>query len=149
MNPMLIFWIVLMVALLILEASTVCLVSIWFAGGALAAMIVTLCGGGILLQCALFLAVSAILLACLWPLRKKIQNRAHQATNADRVIGMTAVVLEPIDNIRGTGSVRVDGKVWTARTVDGSTVEADTLVIARKIEGVKLYVEKVPANTAV
>ena len=144
MNPMIFLWVAAIIGLMILEASTVSLVALWFVGGALVALIAAFCGGSILLQCVLFLAVSSVLLACLWPLRKKILGRGHKATNADRVIGMTAVVTEPIDNIRGTGAVRVDGKVWTARTTDGSLVEAENLVTVRRIEGVKLFVE--PSN---
>ena len=141
MNPMIVLWVAAIIGLLILEASTVCLVSLWFVGGALAALIAAFCGGSILLQCVLFLVVSSVLLACLWPLRKKVLNRGHKPTNADRVIGMTAVVTEPIDNIRGTGAVRVDGKVWTARSEDGAVIEAESLVTVRRIEGVKLFVE--------
>ena len=148
MNPMIVLWVAAIIGLMILEASTVSLVALWFVGGALCALIAAFCGGSTLLQFVLFIAVSSVLLACLWPLRKKLLHRGHKATNADRVIGMTAVVTEPIDTIRGTGAVRVDGKVWTARSEDGAVIEAEALVTVRRIEGVKLYVEhsSVPSN---
>ena len=149
MNPMIFLWVAAIIGLLILEASTGSLVALWFVGGALAALIAAFCGGSILLQCALFLIVSSVLLACLWPLRKKILNRGYQPTNADRVIGMTALVTEPIDNIRGTGTLKLDGKEWTVRSMDQTILPAGTLVKIDKLEGVKLYVTPVQTTAAV
>ena len=140
-----ILWIAIMLVMIVVEASTVSMVSIWFAGGALCAMIASLCGAGILLQLILFLLVSCGLLACLWPVRNKLLKRKIQPTNADRVIGMTAVVAEDVDNITGAGAVQVDGKIWTARSSDGTGLAAGELVRVDRIEGVKLYVTRVPA----
>lgn len=142
MDPIqLIFWIAVIVLMLVVEAATVSFVSLWFAGGALAALIAGLLGASLLWQFVLFLSVSAILLACLYPLAKKLlRRRPHTATNLDRVIGMTAPVTETIDNIEGTGAVRADGKVWSARSTDGTVIEAGTLVAVDRIEGVRLYV---------
>lgn len=140
-----VLWIAIMLIMLAVEAATVSMVSIWFAGGALCAMIASLCGGGILLQVILFLVVSSILLICLWPLRNKLLKKKIQPTNADRVIGMTAVVTENVDNIHGSGAVQVDGKVWTARSSDGTKLMPGMLVRVDRIEGVKLYVSKEPA----
>ena len=140
-----ILWIALMAAMLALEAATVSLVSIWFAGGALCALIAALFGGSLALQIGLFVGVSAVLVACLWPLRKKLLGRKRSATNLDRVIGMTAVVTEAVNNVEGVGAVKVDGKVWSARSEDGSALQPGDLVEVRRMEGVKLYVAKVPA----
>ena len=144
-----ILWIAVLVVMLIVEASTVSLVSIWFAGGALCAMIVSFLGDHILLQLCLFLGVSCLLLAMLWPVRSKLLRRRIQPTNADRVIGMTALVTEDVDNIQGTGAVQVDGKVWTARSADGKPLSAGELVRVERIEGVKLYVSRIPAEVPV
>ena len=141
-----ILWIAVLVVMLIVEASTVSLVSIWFAGGALCAMIVSFLGDHILLQLCLFLGVSCLLLAMLWPVRSKLLRRRIQPTNADRVIGMTALVTEDVDNIQGAGAVQVDGKVWTARSSDGKPLSAGELVRVERIEGVKLYVSRIPAE---
>lgn len=65
-----------------------------------------------------------------------------QHTNADRCIGGEAVVLERIDNISETGSVKIDGKVWTARSSSGDIVESGEIVRVDKIDGVKLLVSK-------
>lgn len=147
MEPMSIFWLAVMIVMLAVEAATANLVSIWFAGGALAAFIAAMCDGSIPLQIILFIALSGLLLLCLWPLRKKLLRREKPLrANADRVIGMTAVVTEAVDNIKETGAVKVDGKVWTARSIDGSPLAPGDLAKVQRIEGVKLIVEKVPAE---
>ena len=63
-----------------------------------------------------------------------------QRTNADMYIGETAVVLEEIDNTRGTGQIKVKGSVWTARSRNNSVIPAGENVCVEKIEGVKLIV---------
>jgi len=144
-----ILWAAVLVTMVIVEASTVSLVSIWFAGGALVALIASFLGAGLLLQLGLFLVVSTVLLAVLWPLRSKLLRRSIQPTNADRVIGMTALVTEDVDNITGAGAVQVDGKTWTARSTENLQLQAGELVKVDRIEGVKLFVSKLPAEVHV
>lgn len=135
-----IVWLVLMLILFGAEIVSVNLTTIWFALGALAAMICSLCGGGILLQFVWFLVVSILTLAITKPLVKKYVNNKTQATNADMVIGQTCVVVEPIDNVKATGAVTVGGKTWTARSEYGDVFAPGERVTATRIEGVKLIV---------
>lgn len=136
-----IVWLVLMVLLLILEAATAGLTSIWFALGALAALIASLFGGALWLQLAWFLAVSVLTLWLTRPLALKYLNSRRVATNADRVIGAEAVVTEDIDNIAGSGAVHVDGHEWTARSGSGANIAKGAVVRVERIEGVKLIVD--------
>ncbi len=129
------------VALLVIEAVTPNLVTIWFAFGALASLITAFFGGGLLLQLIIFLVVTAATLALTRPLVKKLAKPKYQATNADALIGSICTVLEDIDNIDGTGSVSAGGKVWTARSLDGTKIIKGEKVEAIKIEGVKLIVK--------
>lgn len=138
---MMIFWIVLLVVLIIVEAVTAQLVTIWFAAGAAAALIAELCGLEQWLQWVIFIAVSAIALIATRPLVRKVTKKAVQPTNADRCIGQTAVVTEDIDNIEGRGQVHVNGITWTARSSDGTVFKKDERVTVEKIEGVKLIVK--------
>lgn len=136
-----IVWLVLMVLLFIIEAATAGLTVIWFALGALAALIATLFGAQIWLQVLWFLVVS---IATLWftrPLALKYLNGRSVATNADRVVGMEGVVCEDIDNLAGTGAVKLDGKEWTARSDSGANIPSGSVVKVRRIEGVKLIVD--------
>ena len=132
-----IVWLVLMVLLFIIEAATAGLTVIWFALGALAALIAAL----IWLQVLWFLVVS---IATLWftrPLALKYLNGRSVATNADRVVGMEGVVCEDIDNLAGTGAVKLAGKEWTARSDSGANSPSGSVVKVRRIEGVKLIVD--------
>ncbi len=140
---MTVIWLVAMVVLLVIEGVIPGLVSIWFAAGALAALLLSLVGAPLWLQIVLFLAASVALLVLTRPLAKKYVNSRTMPTNADRIIGMDCLVTEEIDNLRGTGAVSVDGKTWTARMdrVDGKAPKG-AVVKAQRIEGVRLIVSE-------
>lgn len=135
-------WLILMVLLLIIEAATAGLTCIWFALGALAALIAALFGAQIWLQVVWFIVVSVVTLWFTRPLAIKYLNNRRVATNADRVVGMEGVVTEDINNIAGTGAVKLDGKEWTARSESGGNIHEGAIVIVKRIEGVKIIVEK-------
>ena len=134
-------WLIAMVVLLVIEGVVPGLVSIWFAAGALVALLVSLLGLPVWLQAMAFILVSLVLLALTRPLAKKYVNSRVTPTNADRIVGTDCVVTEEIDNLRGTGAVSVDGKIWTARLeqVDGKAPKG-AVVKALRIEGVRLIV---------
>lgn len=138
---MLIFWIVMLVILLIVEAVTAQMVTIWFAAGAAAAIAAEILGAQVWLQWIVFVAVSAVALIATRPLVRKLTKTRVQPTNADRCLGQTAIVVEDIDNIEGKGQVQINGIVWTARSSDGSTFKKDERVTVEKIDGVKLIVK--------
>lgn len=138
-------WLVLLILFAAGEAATVGLTSIWFAAGALAALIAALLGGALWIQITLFLAVSILCMAAVRPLAKKHLNSKVEHTNADRVLGQEAQVTEDIDNIHGRGAVIIRGVTWTARSQDDSPIPAGTMVRVLRIEGVKVFVERIPA----
>lgn len=141
-------WGVLLLLFLFVEGITAGLASIWFALGALVALLASLLHAPLWLQIALFFVVSVATLILTRPLARKYINGRRQATNADRVIGTTGRVTETIDNIAGTGAVYIDGKVWTARTANEEIIPEGALVRADAIEGVKLIVSAQKAETA-
>ena len=143
---MTIFWAAALVIFIVVEAVTVGLVSIWFAIGALGALISTLLNASIWVQIACFVVLTAVSLAFTRPLTKKYLSPEHRRTNADRVFDMVGVVTERIDNLNQTGSVQVGGKLWTARSDSGFIIEAGKKVNTVRIEGVKLIV--VPQEAA-
>ena len=134
-------WLVLLLLFSLGEALTVGLTSIWFAAGALAALVCALLGGPIWLQIGLFLVVSVLCLLAVRPLAKKFINNKVQPTNADRILGTDAQVTENIDNIQGKGAVTIGGVAWSARSEDGTPIPAGSLVRILRIEGVKVFVE--------
>lgn len=147
MNWAAIVWLVLTVVFLIAEAATVTMVSLWFAAGSLAAMVIALTGGSPAFQTTVFLAVSAVLLTALRPLVRKHITPKLTATNIDSVIGSIGIVTVSIDNISAAGQVKLNGMEWTARSTSGEPIEAGTKVRVDKIEGVKVFVS--PAEVPV
>ena len=141
---MTIFWLIAFIIFVVGEAVTVGLVAIWFAVGALGALAAAALGGGLWLQIAVFLILSALSLMLLKPLsRKWMAGHKAARTNADRVIGETALVTEDIDNTMATGQVQVDGQIWTARSAHGVVIPAGSRVKVLSIQGVKVMVELV------
>lgn len=136
-------WLAAAIILLIVEGLAPGLVSIWFALGALAAMISAMLGAPLWLQLVWFALVSVVSLILTRPLAKKYVNARAVRTNADMAIGQDCVVTEAIDNVLGQGAVSVGGKIWTARMrdADGKAEKGAVLRVVR-IEGVKLIVEK-------
>ena len=143
-----IVWVVAMVLFGILEAVTVGLTAIWFVAGALAGLVVAMCGGAIWLQLTVFFIVSIAAPLAARPLIVKYVNRTATATNADRVVGAAARVTEAVDNTVPSGAVYVDGKTWTARSEHGEVFPADAMVRVVRIEGVRLFVEALETETA-
>ena len=149
MNYMMWLWLGAIVLFGVVEAVTAGLVSIWFVAGSAAALIGALLGAGIGVQAALFIAVSAAALAVTRPLVRRYTAGKAVPTNADRVLGGTGKVMEVIDNENSTGAVYVDGKTWTARSADGSVIPAGATVQVLRMEGVKLFVQKIKENVEV
>ena len=148
MNWAAIIWFGLTVVLLIAEAATVTVISLWFAAGALAAMVMALLGGAVWIQIPVFLLVSAAALTALRPLVRKHLTPKLTATNIDSVIGGLGIVTVSIDNIAAAGQVKLGSMEWTARSTSGASIEAGTKIRVDKIEGVKVFVSpaEVPAN---
>ena len=138
-----IIWLGLLAVLLLLEAITVGLTTIWFAGGALLALILSFFNAPVWLQIAVFLIVSFLLLIFTRPAAVRLMNRKTEATNVQALIGKTAVVKETIDNVRETGVVHVGGLDWAARSKEeGQIIAPNTVVTVLEVTGVKLIVEK-------
>ena len=134
-------WLAVFVLLIVSELATMGLTTIWFAGGAVAGFIASMLGANVVIQAVVFFVVSIVLLIFTRPFAVRYINSNKTKTNIDGLIGQEALVLEEINNIRETGCARLEGKEWTARSVDDTVIPADTVVIVERIEGVKLIVK--------
>ena len=134
-------WLAVFVLLIVIELATMGLTTIWFAGGAVAGFIASMLGANVVIQAVVFFVVSIVLLIFTRPFALRYINSNKTKTNIDGLIGQEALVLEEINNIRETGCARLEGKEWTARSVDDTVIPADTVVIVERIEGVKLIVK--------
>lgn len=144
MNLAAIIWFGLLLVFLVVEAACpIHLVSIWFAAGALVAMLASFLGAAVWLQVLLFLLVSCALVALLWPFIKKFLNPNLVKTNIDAIVGSEGYVTVDIDNVAATGQVKLGAMEWTARSTSGQLIPKGTLVKVERIEGVKAFVSKV------
>lgn len=142
MEQVTMYWLIAIVVFIVIELATMGLTTIWFAGGAIAGFAASLLGAGLGIQVGLFLAVSLVLLVFTRPFAAKYINRNHVATNVDSLIGKNGMVTVDIDNLKETGSIQLDGKEWTARSLEEKTkISKGTEVTVRSISGVKAIVE--------
>lgn len=136
---LIIAWLIVLVACLGIEVATVALVTIWFAGGALVAMIVAMITDSIVASLITFFVVSILLLIFTRPMVVKM-NRKRTKTNVEAVIGKECKVTESIDNFNETGTVVLNGLEWTARSKEGTVIPAGTRVKICSVSGVKVFV---------
>ncbi len=140
MNNEAIIWLIAAVILGVVEASTVNLITLWFALSALIVAIIASFGAGPGVQITVFIIVSAILVVATRPLARRFLNRNTIATNADRIISAKGVTIEEINGLKGTGQVKVMGQVWSAKSANGENIANGTPVTIVALEGVKVVV---------
>lgn len=139
-----IYWLIAFVVLLGIEAATMALTTIWFAGGALVSFILALFGANIQVQLAAFVIISFVLLFFTRPFALKYINRNTVKTNSDSLIGKHAIVSTEINNIEGKGAAVLNGQEWTARALEDKKIyPKGTIVEVNDIKGVKLIVSKI------
>lgn len=140
---MAIVWIGLIILFAAVEIATVGLTSIWFAGGALAALLCYALGLGEIWQFAVFVIVSLVLLIFTRPWALKYFKPYLVKTNYEQALDENVCLTEAVDNLRGTGTAVYKGQEWTARAYnENETFEAGMIVKVKEIRGVTMYVVK-------
>lgn len=143
-NAYIMFWLIAMILFIVGEMISVGLTSIWFAAGALVALILAAFGGGVVSQAVVFLLVSGILLWFTRPWAKKFINARVQKTNVDSVVGERTQTTERVSNLEQTGRAMVLGQDWSVRTEnDNEIIEAGKMVEVIRVSGVKLIVREI------
>ncbi len=142
-----IIWLIICIVLIIIEASTLNLVSIWFAIGSGAAYLCSLLGLTFWPQFWVFTFVSLALLFFTRPLVRKYMNSHYVKTNVDSLIGQYAKVVADVNNMEGFGTAIVNGMEWSAISSDDDIVfhKGDSAVITA-VKGVKLILSQPPSN---
>ena len=134
-------WFSVVVLTVVVESQTADLVSIWFAPGAVVAMILAFCEVHIGIQLGVFVATTILgLILTFTVIRPRMKAKNHvEKTNADALEGRVALVEESIDNLAATGAVKINGQLWTARVEDPADKPAkgEWVEIVR-VEGAKL-----------
>lgn len=143
MSEILIFWLIVIILSIGVEVASLGLTSIWFAGGALVALVAALFNVPLVVQILLFFVVSLVLLCFTRPIAVKYFNKDRVKTNVESLVGKQAIVISEIDNLQGIGQVVVNGQEWSARSVDdGIKLPVGSVVNIMAISGVKLMVEE-------
>jgi membrane protein implicated in regulation of membrane protease activity len=143
MDNMIAFWLIIFILLVMVELATMGLTTVWFAGGALAAIVIAALDLQIWLQVVIFLVVSILLLYFTRPIAVKYFNKDRIKTNVESYVGRDVIVISEVDNLQGIGQVTLDGQEWTARTaVHGITMPIGTVGVVKAVEGVKLIIEE-------
>lgn len=136
------YWLIALAVFLVIEIITLGLTTIWFAGGALIAFLLSLVADNLILELAVFLVVSFVLLIFTRPIAQRFFNLQRIKTNYESLIGKAGKVIEKIDNFNNSGQVIVNGQEWTARALNSQEIiEPGKRIIIREVSGVKLIVE--------
>lgn len=135
---MVLCWLAIFIIFLIVEILTVNLITIWFAFGAIAAMILSIFTNNIFWQVITFILISIICLLITKKYYKKNKLIKTIPTNLDMVIGKIGITTKAISP-QESGEVKVMGKIWTA--VASTQIPDNTRVKILLIDGVKLVVE--------
>lgn len=137
-----IVWTVLIIAFIVVEGLTLGLTSIWFAAGALVALVLSLLKLPFYVQMIAFIATAGVLLAYTRPIAKDYLKIGENKTNVDGLIGLNGIVIKDIETYK-PGQVKVKGQIWTAIDIDNKGIEQNSSVEIMEIEGVKLIVRKI------
>lgn len=141
------YWLIILVVFLIIEIITLGLTTIWFAGGALVAFIAAVLHFPLLVQIALFLLVSFLMLIFTRPVAERYFNAHREQTNVNSMIGKEAKVTVEIDNFNQTGTILLNGVEWTARSMeDRDIIPSGSRVEICRVEGVKVFVKEADNN---
>lgn len=135
-------WTIILVISVIVEAITVDLVSIWFSIGAIGALICEALGLNQMTQIVVFTIISILCILVSRPLSKKYLRKNTIKTNLDRVIGQHCLVTETI-TADTKGEVKVMGNLWSASSLDNTTIEAGQYAEVVSIEGAHVVVKKI------
>ncbi len=139
---MVIVWTIVLIAALIVEGATFALVAIWFAAGALGALIAAGLDAPLFVQLIVFVVLAAVMLIFTRPLLKKLFPNKFIPTNSELEVGKTAVVTETIDNATGKGRVKLSGVNWAAVSENGEDIPEDEIVVVKEIRSAKVVVAR-------
>ena len=136
-------WLIIAGIFLILEIITVGFLVFWLGVAALIAMISSFITSNIIIQTAIFVIFSVILLFATRPLVNKFVNTKTIPTNAFSIIGKTALVVQEINPIKETGQIKINGEVWTAESENNQVIDEGSEVEILEIKGVKAIVKPI------
>ncbi|HHW67895.1 NfeD family protein [Defluviitalea raffinosedens] len=141
MELMWLIWLILAIGFAIIEMANTSFFMIWFSAGAIGALIASLLTSNFIIQFSVFLIISTILLILTHKITKNfITSKPSYKTNIDALKNAQGVVIEEINNSKGTGQVKVQGEIWSALSANDEIIAVNTKIIVFEVKGVKLIV---------
>ena len=140
-----IIWLSIFVLAIIVEALTSGLASIWFAIGAIVALIISFIPGvEWWIEMIVFVVVSGLMLLCLRPLANRLlKKRDVINSNIDEIAGKKGIMVKAYDEF-SRGEVKINGVIWTAVSADEKeTISEGTKVVVVSVDGNKLIVRPI------
>lgn len=143
-------WLIIAGVLMIAEIATMGFLIFWFGLGALCAMIVSFFTDNLIIQTTVFVISSTLFIFLTRPIAKKLSKKDKDVvTNVYAIAGKKGIVLKDINPTLGTGQIKVEGQVWSAKCEEGTIIEKDTEVLILKVDGVKAVVTTDLAHSVV
>jgi len=134
-------WLIAACVFLVLEMFTLGFLVFWLSIGCILAMLVSFITDSIIIQTTVFVLSSGILIFATKPLVKKFAEKDNTKTNVYSLVGKKAIVTEDIDWTTGSGQIKFNGEVWSAKTKEQVNIAKGTEVEIESIEGVKALVK--------
>lgn len=136
-------WLAVTAAALIIEFITSEMVSVWFVGGGLVAMVLAGVGLDWYIHVPAFIVISLVLMLCFRSLVMKKLKGKEVRTNAETVIGKEFELIDGI-GFNKMGSIKINGVVWSAIAEnENAEIPAGTKVVIKNIQGNKYLVEEI------
>ena len=139
-----VFWLIAAGVFFIIEMATIGFLVFWLGIGALLAMVTSFITDSIFIQALVFVVTSTLLLIFTRPLVNKfIKIPKEIKTNAYSIIGKKGIVISKINNIEGSGQIKIDGEIWSAKSFADEDIPENTEIEIVEIDGVKTVVKEV------
>ena len=136
-------WLIASGIFFVIEIFTVGFLIFWLGVAALIAMLISFITDSVILQTAVFVISSGLLIFATRPLTNKIAGKETIPTNVYSLIGKRGIVVEDIDWQKSTGQVKIDGELWSVKTNEQINISKGTEVEVENIEGVKVFVKPI------
>ena len=137
-----IIWLIVAAFFFILEIATEGFLVFWFGIGAVASIGTSFLTENISIQIAVFAVVSILLVLSTRKLTDKMKPK-EVPTNVYTILGKKAVVSQAIDNLKGSGQIKIDGDIWSAKSESDEPIEEGASVEILNIDAVRAVVKKI------
>ena len=138
------FWLIAAGVFFVCEMLTVGFLIFWLGIASILAMIVSLFTDNLLIQTAVFVFSSSLLIFLTKPFIEKFVTKKDKTvnTNVYSLIGKIGIVTEEINPLLGTGQIKIGTEIWSAISTDESIISKDSQIEILEIKGVKAVVKK-------